>query len=346
MLKLSKAHWSFGLIMLFLILLLLFWIGSRPPRVLVIQSYSLDYPWTADLDQAIHKVLDQKPYETHWLFMDTKRNPDAASKQAAGEKARALIEEWEPEIILTVDDNAQEYVAKHYVDNEDIQIVFSGVNKDPRTYGYTNASNVTGLRERLDYINIKSLLFYLLPAGQRNFIHISDNTASSQGRRKELEAFNWKPLEFKGSVQVTTFDEWKQAIKAADKIAKVLVLTQYHTILRAQDSNERVPPSEIISWTQKNSKLLMIGLFIFHVKTGGTIAVGPNPHEHGYDAANRVIALLEKNTTPRALGIQDNKDFILFMRNKDDSISKRSLEKLDLSIIYDAYALMGQKRLE
>jgi len=49
----------------------LFW--QKTPRILIIHSYNLDYIWTADLDKALHQILDNKPLATNKQNKITKR---------------------------------------------------------------------------------------------------------------------------------------------------------------------------------------------------------------------------------------------------------------------------------
>jgi len=338
----QRRWWWPGLLGGGLLILLVLWLQHRPPKVLVLQSYALDYSWSVGIDKGLHRVLDRTSYEVRWHFMDTKRNPSAEAKDRAGELARAEIEAWQPDLLIAVDDNAQAYVAKHYVDDPRMQIVFSGVNNEARDYGYDRAKNVTGMLERLDYLNIKNVLYHLLPMKQGRFVYVSEASSSGVGVLKELQALDWTPLQFKSSTQAKTFDEWKAAITQAATEADLIVFTQYHTILRSADSPEVMPPKELIQWFMQHSKLPGIGFFPFYVEDGGILSFGPSPYEHGEAAAKMAVRILDENLTPSEIPVSTNSHFIITLRNKDGKITSRPLEGLDLSLIYDAYALLAQ----
>jgi hypothetical protein len=89
-----------------------------------------------------------------------------AEKFAKGKEARALIDTWKPDLIYTSDDDAQEHVAKHYV-NSGVPIVFSGVNKHPRTYGFEGSHNVTGVLEHEHFIESLRLVRAMVPDARR-----------------------------------------------------------------------------------------------------------------------------------------------------------------------------------
>ncbi|CAK0754548.1 ABC-type uncharacterized transport system, periplasmic component [Gammaproteobacteria bacterium] len=135
------------------------------PRLLILQSYNRDYSWTRDVDTGIRRILDSKRhYALRWFYMDTKRHPWPEYRKSIGQSARRLIDQWQPDVVVAVDDDAQEYVMKYYVDHPRIRIVFAGVNGEITPYGYDQASNVTGILERKELQAVKeALLSMTLP---------------------------------------------------------------------------------------------------------------------------------------------------------------------------------------
>ena len=126
------------------------------PRLLILQSYSNNYSWTQDVDAGIKRILDNKiNYAMRWFYMNFDQHHENKYREMITKNARNLIDNWQPHVILAVDDESQEYVTKHYVDNSQIQIVFAGVNHDLTNYGYSQASNVTGIIKRKELNAIK-----------------------------------------------------------------------------------------------------------------------------------------------------------------------------------------------
>jgi hypothetical protein len=95
-------------------------------------SYHSPWRWTDGQLDGFKEGLGAVSAEYKVFQMDTKRNSSKEGKENKGKEAIALIESWKPDLVYTSDDDAQEYVVKHYV-NADLPFVFSGVNKDPRT---------------------------------------------------------------------------------------------------------------------------------------------------------------------------------------------------------------------
>jgi hypothetical protein len=108
-------------------------------KVLHIMSYHADWVWNVDQLNGFKQGLEGLDVEYKVFEMDTKRQDSEEWKEQVGQEARDLIDSWQPDLVYTNDDNAQEYVAKYYV-NSDIPFVFSAVNAAPEEYGYAGST--------------------------------------------------------------------------------------------------------------------------------------------------------------------------------------------------------------
>ena len=149
----------------FVVLLLIFIvvINLKKPRILILHSYDLDYSWVRDINDGINRVLSDKAYSIKWHYMDTKRHPSNEFKEKAGNTARVMIDSWNPDLILAIDDNAQKYVAQKYNNHDKMKIVFTGVNAELNAYGYDQAKNVTGVLERIPFNEFREVFSQILP---------------------------------------------------------------------------------------------------------------------------------------------------------------------------------------
>ena len=121
---------------------------SRKPRVLVLHSYGTDYSWVTEVSEGINRVLAGKPYSMRWHYMDTKRHPDDAFKERAGQAARDVIEQWQPNVIVTVADNAQALVGKHYVNDPrfaDLPMILETPKNEDLADDIANLAKLRGL---------------------------------------------------------------------------------------------------------------------------------------------------------------------------------------------------------
>ena len=105
-----------------------------------------------DLNIGLDWELGRRAYSVRHHYMDTKRHNSEEFLERAGQHAKRLIRQWVPDVLIAVDDNAQELAAKAFINHPEIHIVYTGVNADPAKYGYDeNAANVTGLLERIPF---------------------------------------------------------------------------------------------------------------------------------------------------------------------------------------------------
>jgi ABC transporter substrate binding protein len=296
-------------------------VNTSKPRVLILHSYDTEYSWVRDINTALNRKLGTKPYILRWHYMDTKRNPDDAFKQRSGVLARRIIDEWRPDILIAIDDDAQRYAARFYANDPRLKIVFAGINGEIAPYGYDKAKNVTGILERKQWLGVKNLILEAVrprvPADRPvKIAYIGDTSGSVKEDTHFLEAFDWKPFILHRSKLVKTFDEWKAEATRANEEADVLVTTNYRRIQVSEaDAKKFVAPEDLVKWTEDNTpKIPVIGTNGFYVEDGGMIAIATSPFEQGRVAAEMTVAILDKKADPKSLPVQATQQFISYMR--------------------------------
>ena len=319
------------LMALFIISALVAFIGTNlsKPRVLILHSYDLDYTWVRDVNVGLNRVLRGKPYNVRWHYMDTKRNPGNEFRERAGLLARRIIDDWQPDLIIAVDDDAQKYAVMHYALDErtvktakhKTQIVFVGLNGESKPYGYDTAVNATGIFERKQWTAVKNLIDQAVrprvPADRPvRIAYVGDTSGSVKEDTKFLDAFDWAPFKLTRSKLVTTYDEWKAEVQRANQEADVLITTNYRRIQEtATDTRRMVEPAEIVKWTEDNTpKIPIIGTNGFYVEDGGMIALATSPFEQGDIGARMAVDILDKKRDPKSIPVQYTQEFIVYMR--------------------------------
>lgn len=306
----------------------------QKPRVLILQSYNKEYAWTRDVSKGIHRVLDKYPqYSIKWHYMDTKRRTSKHYKKIAAEAALSLIRRWQPHVVIAVDDNAQALVASKLVNKKFPQIVFAGVNGSREQYGYDKAKNVTGILERLELNAIKGMIGQILPKGDVRIGLVTDHSPTSDLVHKEVKSFDWRPMQLSYVKDAKTFDEWKAAIRHANKVADILLFTNYHTVARSEQDKHKVPPRELIHWTLQHTSLPNIGGWGFFVEDGGMVATGVSPYEQGEEAAKMAVTIIEKHIQAGTIPYETTRQFIIYAR-------KSQLDKAGFKLpqVYEAFA--------
>ena len=186
-------------------------------KVLFIDSYHQGYPWSDGITSGIQSVFADTDVELMIHRMDTKRNGSEDFKKQAAMKAKAVIEQFKPDVVIATDDNASKYLIVPYYRGGELPFVFAGVNWDASVYGYP-ARNVTGMVE----VSAPDQLLQIIGTvsqGQRLGSLTGDTTT---GRKENDNYARILDITFEEEAYVSTFEEWKQAYLAMqNKVAKI-----------------------------------------------------------------------------------------------------------------------------
>ncbi len=272
---------------------------SSSPKILILHSYNVDYIWTNTLDKGLEIELKKRPtIRSKTFYMNTK---DAYTKSSE-KLAIRTIEQYDPDIIVAFDDNAQRFLSRYYLDT-DIPIVFAGVNNGVEQYNYIDNKQITGVFERKP---IKGILFVMSQLNihrntpdKKNVLLLSDNAFSSQLDKDHLSQQDWQGFNFQAQI-TNTLDEWKQAVLSlADKKIDYLLVTGYRKLTSNETVNQKqyVSGKLVAKWTQENSPVQVIATNIFSSQDGFVLSVGESPYEQVKIAMELVDKIVEQGNT-------------------------------------------------
>lgn len=128
-----------------IIFLSLSWQSAYAARCMLVMSYHQGYAWNDGIQQGVKNILTGK-CDLKIFYMDTKRNKSIEHAELAAIKAKAVIDEYDPDVLIASDDNASRYLVTKYYRDAKLPVVFCAVNWDVSKYGYPY-SNVTGMIE-------------------------------------------------------------------------------------------------------------------------------------------------------------------------------------------------------
>lgn len=310
-------------------------------RVLILHSYDPEYSWTRDVNSGLQRVLDLYPeWSVRWHYMDLKRRPWPEARQAAGALARRVVDDWNPDLIIAIDDDAQALVGKHYVNDPHIKIVFAGVNGGVEEYDYVGAKNVAGIFERKQLAAVRDAVLAGHPKSRRaggpqslRILHLGDQSHSVKLDDSSIRNFDWKPMTYAGSKLVKTFPEWQTAVLDADKRADVLFISNYRKLARSDADRTLVSPREVVGWTEINSPVPIIGGNGFYVEDGGMFALGASGFEQGSEAGKLAAQILVQGVSPDSLAQPSTREFVVFMRR-----GQMAMHDFSLPDLYEAFA--------
>ncbi len=309
--------------------------GLADQRILVIHSYNLDYEWTHIINKTIIKELVTTGIDHETFVMDTKRHPSEKAKRRAGRDAKQRIAAYRPDVVIAVDDNAQAYVVKDYVNRSDIQFVFCGVNSEPALYGYP-ADNVTGILERLYPDQTLRMLKAVIPTAFQVAV-VSDDSPTSNSilpRFREKAREEELIIPIREYHQPKTFSQWQETIRRLDLDPQInaIMIPLYHTV-KMDDSDESVSPARVMRWTVDNTRKPVVGVWSHSVEDGAFFAVTVDPREHGRVAARMAIEIL--NGQPAgAIPIMTNQEGYVIVNLKDSKHLNLDA-KFDIELIAD-----------
>ena len=315
----GATRWLMG-IFICLLLGAFVYANAAKPRVLILQSYDLSYSWSRDMEVAIDRVFKDKPYVFKKHYMDTKRHPDRAFAEKQGIVARNIIDEWVPDVLIALDDDAQKYVARHYKNHPTIKIIHAGINGDSTQYGYDQATNVTGILERKQLGAVRDVVIEGAKDGKGGWkrswriAHIGDTSGSVHEDARHIAAYDWKPVQLVGNTLVNTFEQWQAAVLDANRKADYLLTTNYRKIARSATDARLVSPVEVVAWTEQHATIPIIGTNGFYVEDGGMFALATSPLEQGETVAAMAVRVLDKGMEPSRIKELHSREFITYMR--------------------------------
>jgi len=186
-------------------------------KLLFVNSYHKGYLWSDDIEKALMQTLgvevnpdgsfdtSKSSVQFKIFRMDTKLNQSEAFIKQAALSAKAIIDEWSPDIVVACDDNASKYLIVPYFKQSSIPFIFCGVNWSASEYGFPT-NNVTGMVEVAPTRHTISLLKRYAKGSRIGFI--GANTYSGRKSVKYIQEKENVP--FSGGKLVENYTEWKE----------------------------------------------------------------------------------------------------------------------------------------
>jgi ABC-type uncharacterized transport system substrate-binding protein len=296
-----------------------------------------------DMNVGLKRVLkDNFRYQVRWHYMDTKRNPYPEYKEMAGIAARKAIETMQPNVVIAFDDDAQQFVTRHFVNHPNINIVFTGVNNEPEDYGFDKANNVTGLLERLPLAAVRET--FLITENFKELGRplrlgfIGDLSKTTAGDAKLVKNFKWDPIQLVDVKLADTWPEWQANLAELGEKADVILITNYRQIRRTATDKTLVPVKEAVAWIEANSKAPVISANGFFAEEGGMLAIGTSPYQQGEAAASKALEIIRDGKKASDVPITKSTQFIVTM-----SGAKMKRRNFRLPMVYEAAARADNK---
>ncbi len=193
-------------------------VGADRSKILYVNSYHAGYPPSDGMETGALRVLQPSGHEVKIIRMDTKRNASEAFKVNAGTQVKRLIDLFQPDVVITTDDNAIKYLFLPFFADSDLPFVFSGVNWSFSQYGGPYR-NLTGM---LEVALIDQLITYLKPYCKGSKIGYMSGDIYSERRTAELAA-SYFDIVFDKVYFVSQVADWRHAWVRAQQEVDVLI---------------------------------------------------------------------------------------------------------------------------
>lgn len=281
----TRLRWRLVLVALFLggSLLLLTTFNATKPRILVLHSLSQASSWAQAVDAGFQQVLaaNRMPVTVarHYLNLDILAEGVDSQTQAAA--ARRKIEGFDPHVLIAVDDETSDLVARHYVGRPGLQLLYTGLMHAPEGYGYGAGSGVWGIREQLPLHGIDSLLAQLHPEQSLQIAVLGVDDLTGRAEMAQVLRHDWGRHRIGAQALVPHFEAWQAFVQGPARSADVLLVLTADKLQAAAGSRRIAPEAEVSAWTEAQATPWPIGVRAAYVRMGGGLAVSAPPAELG-----------------------------------------------------------------
>ncbi len=249
-------------------------------KVVWVDSYHQGYEWSDGIQRGIQEVLGNTKIALTILHMDTKRNTSAAFAKRSAAHIMQEIKQIHPDAVIASDDNAQKYLVVPYLAQEDIPVLFCGVNTDASMYGYPTV-NITGM---LEVEPIHALLKLLRTYGK---IERVGYLCSEMPTEHKKVAYYQKNV-FPGLLTAYFFKDFasfKQVFLQAQENSDALIIPDNTGIIDWD-------PAAAEEFIQENVRL-PTGSFMEHMSRYVVFTIAQVPEEQGRYAAQTVLRIFQ-----------------------------------------------------
>ncbi len=305
-------------------------------RVCVVQSYHPEYIWCQNINEGIRDALRDAGAIIEVFYLDAKRNPSPDHLRAAARGIASRIAELRPQVVITVDDAAQLYLAVPYLVGKGRdagtagpQVVFCGVNAPLASYGYP-APDISGVRERWHFREGFDLLRKIDPRIRNVAVLLDDSESAGYvlaDMRDDLARNGPFALQLSDVAMLHTFQEWKRAVLAAQDHADAIALGLYHSLVDAA-TGKVVPAETVRDWNLSVLRKPTLGFSDATRDHGHLCGILESAHEQGLLAGRMARHLVLRGGRAGGLPVVVNQQGQVF-------VNLKTAERLGLVIPYE-----------
>jgi len=297
------------------------------PRILILHSGNEGTAWVRGVDLAFDRELQgsRRPIhvDRHYLRLDEPGTSPETVRIRVQDVRRAIARS-KPDMLIAVDDEANELVGRHLADRPGLRLLYVSINQSPSRYGYEGRVSITGLAETLPLVAVRDAIEALrgpppfTPGNDvRRPLRVAALARDSNTGRAELEQvrqFGWAPLQLVGTAAVTDFDHWKRACESWSGKADVVLVLSYRGLPLEAGSKEPVSGAELAEWMERECRPVPIGMLSGYVTDGGGLSIAPSPAEYGKLAMGMALEWIGSDPPPTSPAARQVSHFDVALR--------------------------------
>lgn len=305
-------------------------------RIFHVMSFDSPWRWSDGQFGGFKTGLGEINAEYKVFQMDIKRYSTQEEKASRGAMARAIIKQWQPDLVYISDDAGIEHVAAHYR-NHALPFVFSGANKSIAEHGLEGMRNLTGVLEFEHFVESIRLLRNIVPSVTRIAVISDVGTHWTPVIQRIRDRMADIPMVTLAAVdQAESYARFQTLVGSYEKIADAVVYLGVFNYKRA--NGQTVPYQELQRWVVEHSGLPEISFWIDRIHYGVLAAVTVSEIEQGIAAGKLARAILVDRRPPDSLPVAPTvkgRPAINLARAKQLGIKVKSTELLSSEVVTD-----------
>lgn len=273
-------------------------------EVLLLHSYHKGFKWSDDISFAIEKAFRNRPdIEITTEYMDTKRVYNETYLNRFYKLFKSRYEKRQFDIVIVSDNNAYEFVKKHYDELfQNLPVLFCGLNDvslDEISL-HPAGKRLTGVVEEVDVLHNIQLIQTLQP-NLKKLLILNDTTPTAKAIKAKMDEVlrEFPDLEFE-YVDSLPVSEIKERINDLDSDSAVLFLMVYR-----DKQGQILHYEDLLTELSGNSPVPIYGLWDFYLNFGITGGLLTHANAQGSVVASMALKVLD-GTKPSDLPIVIN----------------------------------------
>ncbi len=309
----KKLNFIFNLAFIVLFFAYIAYSNLNRPRIYVIYSFTESYDWEKNIDIGLEKFFKKHiNYLVRKFYLRTQFTSDEKNEELMANKAMHLIKQWNPDLVVLVDDKAQKLIGEQLINNPKIKVVFVSVAAPLKDYNYENAKNITGVKQVLPLTPFEAMVDKIVPNRPKTFTYIYDDEYSSLVFLEQIKNYKWNEIEIVDYVKCSNLNELSAAVKKAEKNSSYLLVSILSSIKKDDSSKLYLSTEDTNDWILKNSKIPLLSLS----ENMGVITIANSPLEQGLSAGEMIEKITTYNDPINKIPIKTSKWFSIIINEK------------------------------